>query len=154
MTEKPYSKLLKQLVFYSLLVAIWQLIYTFAVLPPSVLPSPKDVFGWLPYWQWSSLPNMQWDLLTHVAYFGVDATSTGSLSGLNSWNTRGSTFVPTCHAAGVRALLSVELFSSGSINTLLSSATYRQNLITNLIAQVTPYGADGIAIDFEGMPVA
>ncbi|MFN7975703.1 MAG: glycosyl hydrolase family 18 protein [Acidobacteriota bacterium] len=114
----------------------------------------KDVFGWLPHWQWSSLGNLRWDVLTHVAYFSADVTSTGDISSTNSWTSRAATLVGTAHPLGVKVLLAATNFSPSEQTTLLSSSAYRQNAIDNLVALVAPYGADGIAIDFEMLPVS
>ena len=49
-------------------------------------------------------------------------------------------------------VLTVTLFNSNAISSLLSNANYRQNLITTLVNSVSSAGADGVNIDFEGLP--
>jgi len=49
-------------------------------------------------------------------------------------------------------VLTVTLFNSNAISSFLSNANYRQNLITTLVNSVSSAGADGVNIDFEGLP--
>ena len=117
----------------------------------------RDMFGWLPYWEWNGgqiLSELQWDLLTHVAYFSVGIDGAGNVTSTQSWSTRGPMLVQAAHTYGVRALLAVTNFSSTEIAGILGSATNRQNAIDNLVALVASAGADGLAIDFEGLPSA
>ncbi len=113
----------------------------------------RTVYGFMPYWVVSDLSQVQWDLLTHVAYFSAEMNSDGSIAALHNWpsGTSVQALISTAHANGVKVTLAATLFGSSSISTLLSSATYRQNAINNLKAQMLAGGADGINIDFEGM---
>ncbi len=110
----------------------------------------KEVLGFHPYWQGTDWQYYQWDLLTTVAYFGADINFNGNFTNTHSWPV--NSLINTAHANGVRVVLVGILFNSSSIATLLNSATYRQNLINNLVNAVQSAGADGVNIDFEGMP--
>jgi hypothetical protein len=48
-------------------------------------------------------------------------------------------------------VVTVVCFNSGDITSILSSPSNRQNLIDNLLYQVSAGGADGVNIDFEGV---
>jgi spore germination protein YaaH len=115
----------------------------------------RTVFGFHPYWITSScVDNYRWELLSHIACFSVEATSTGGFSNKHSWPT-GSLWqkiITEAHSHGVKVILTCTLFSSSSLSTLLSSATYRTNLINNLLDEVKAGNADGVDIDFEGVP--
>jgi len=56
------------------------------------------------------------------------------------------------HNNGVQVVLTVVCFDSDDIATLLGNPAHRQNLIDNLLAQVQAGGADGVNVDFEGVP--
>ena len=58
------------------------------------------------------------------------------------------------HARGTDVVLCVTLFSNSGLETLLSNATYRQNLINNLLAQVQAGNANGVNVDFESFPAS
>lgn len=110
----------------------------------------KEVLGFHPYWQGTSWQSYQWDLLTTIAYFGVDINSNGDFTNMHSWPV--TSLINTAHSNGVRVVLVGILFNSDAIATLLNSSTRRQNLIDNLVNTVQDAGADGVNIDFEGMP--
>lgn len=117
----------------------------------------KTIYGFMPYWVVSDLSKVRWDLLTHIAYFSVQVNSDGSItnqSGSYAWP-NGSyvqALINTAHANGVKVTLTATLFSSSGITTLLSSSTYRQNAINNLLSLVQSGNGDGVCIDFEGVP--
>ena len=111
----------------------------------------KVVYGWHPYWSNGLETNYNWNLLSHFCYFSyeVDA-ATGNAITTNGFSTASS--VTTALASGVKVNLCATLFSSHA--TLLSNATSRQNLITNLINLISARGAHGVNIDFEGLPLS
>jgi spore germination protein YaaH len=122
---------------------------SFRLLAPGTLSTPavtRQVMGFYPYWS-SGTANLQWDLLTILAYFSADATSAGSLSNLHGWPS--SAPIAEAHAHGVKVVLTVTLFGSDSIRTLIQSSTNRSTLIANLYNQVSSASADGVCVDFE-----
>jgi len=110
----------------------------------------KVIYGFHPYWKGTDWQNYNYDLLTHIAYFGVDINSDGSLENTHGWPV--ISLINTAHDNGVKVLLVAVLFNSSGIETLLNNETYQQNLIDNLVEAVQNAGADGVNIDFEGMP--
>ncbi|MBN2384649.1 N-acetylmuramoyl-L-alanine amidase [bacterium] len=116
----------------------------------------KTVYGFMPYWVVTSLTHVRWDLLSHVAYFSAEMDSAGGITALHNWpsGTYVQALLNTAQANGVAVTLTATLMNSSSITTLLSSATYRQNAIDNLLAQVQAGDADGVCIDFEGVSVS
>ncbi len=119
-----------------------------ALVPKAAKPS-REVFGYLPYWVYSSYPSLNYNLLTTIAYFGVDIDENGNLVNLHHWPASG--LIDMAHANGVRVVLTVILFDRDKISALLSNPTNRSRLITNLVNQVKNAGADGVTIDFEGV---
>ncbi len=113
----------------------------------------RQVMGYLPYWQFNGV-TLHTDILSVLAYFGVSCNSDGSLNNPHHWSKSNSAFqslLQTCHENGVKVVLTVTNFKSSSITTLLSSSTYRHNLVNNLVKMVTDAGGDGVNVDFEGV---
>jgi hypothetical protein len=92
-------------------------------------------------------------LLTDVAYFGITVNADGTLQngpGLQVWQSAtASGLVNTAHAAGVRVMLSLEMFDQAGMCQALSSASAMTtiNAIRPLLRQQS---ADGVNIDYEG----
>ncbi|NOZ74049.1 MAG: T9SS type A sorting domain-containing protein [FCB group bacterium] len=121
-------------------------------LQPRAFSPSRTVFGYHPYWEGTNWQDYNYDLLTTVAYFSAEVSSSGQLTNLHGWPVTG--LINAAHSNGVKVVLAATLFSSSSITTLLSSASKRQTLITNLLAQVQAGNGDGVNIDFEGMPAS
>ena len=110
----------------------------------------KEIFGYLPYWVYGAYPNLNYGLLTTVAYFGVEIDRQGNITKLHDWPASG--LVNLAHSNGVRVVLTVFLFNPDDIQGLISDPNRRQKLIGNLLTQVQNANADGVNIDFEGVP--
>ena len=116
----------------------------------------KTIYGFMPYWVVSDISHVRWDLLSYVAYFSLEMNSDGSIANHHDWPSGSyvQALLSTAHANGVKVTLVATDMSSSSIGTLLGSSTNRQTAITNLVAEVQAGGADGVNIDFEGVPSA
>jgi spore germination protein YaaH len=109
----------------------------------------KIVFGYHPSWVGSTYLNYRWDLLSDLCYFSYEVDSlTGNAVTTHSWAT--AAVVDTAMAHGVRVHLCVTLMDG--LTYFLTHTTPQQTLITNLINLVQSRGADGVNIDFEGVP--
>ncbi|MCF7807145.1 MAG: T9SS type A sorting domain-containing protein [Candidatus Marinimicrobia bacterium] len=112
------------------------------------LRSPSHVvFGYHPYWNGTAWNNYNYQVLTHLAWFGLAMNASGGIDNAHGWPIH--SLVDKAHANGVKVIVTVTLFDDASIATLLGSATYRQTAIDNLIARVSAGNADGVNIDFE-----
>jgi len=111
----------------------------------------REVLGYYPYWV-SGYTDLRWDLLTTIAYFSAEANSDGSLGSVHGWPVTG--LIDEAHQNGVRVVLTVTCFSSSAIGSILGSPVYRSNLVNNLLIQVQAGSADGVNVDFEGVPGA
>lgn len=112
----------------------------------------KTVFGYHPYWMNSAYLNYNFNLLSTIAYFGVDVNSYGHITDRNGWPSTG--LINIAHSHGVKVVLVAINFDSNSLTTLLSSSTNRTRLINNLLNEVKRGNADGINIDFEQFPAS
>jgi len=119
----------------------------------------KEVLGFLPYWMLDagSLQWMQYQLVTTIAYFGVEARSDGSLAttstGWSGWNSSAMTSViNAAHAKGVKVVLTVTMMAwdgGAAQAALLGNATARAQLVNTIVAAVRNRAADGVNLDFE-----
>ena len=109
----------------------------------------KIVYGYLPYWT-TNTASLRWDLLSHVADFSLEMNASGTFTAVHGWPD--SALVATAHQAGVKVEIVVTLFNSTALATFLSSPANRSAGIDTMIDQLEAGGADGISIDFEGVP--
>lgn len=116
---------------------------------PSYSPD-VTVYGYLPYWS-TDVEDIDFNGLSHIAYFSVGLTASGSLSQTNRWHNVAPTLVSRAHTAGVSVHLCMTSFDDAINNTVLPSASKRAIAISELAALINQYGADGINIDIEGM---
>ncbi|MCS7153889.1 MAG: glycosyl hydrolase family 18 protein, partial [Bacteroidia bacterium] len=129
---------------------------------PSVVPLrtsnsctlTKQVMGFHPYWAGTAFTSYQWNLLSTVVFFAYEVDpATGSYSNptvINTWLT--TSLVPTAKANGTQVQLCAALFGGTNLTNFLTNSTARRRCIDSLIRLVTLRNADGINIDFEGLP--
>ncbi len=117
--------------------------------PPQPRALPRVVYGYLPYWV-LDLSTIRWSALTHLAWFAVEMDSAGQVTAAHGWPD--DTTVQTAHDNGVQVHLTFTLFSSSGIATLTGDLVRRTAAITTMIDQMEAGGADGISVDFEGVP--
>ncbi len=109
-----------------------------------------EVHGWHPWWMGTSFAAYDWSLISTVAFFSLELNGAGAVVEDHSWPW--SALVSEAHAGGARAIVTATLFSAGELTTLLASSTNRATAVANLAGAVQAGGADGVNIDFEGVP--
>jgi MYXO-CTERM domain-containing protein len=109
------------------------------------------VYGYLPYWI-TSTSELHLDLLTHIGWFSAELASDGTATDVHGWPD--PDLVGAAHAAGVKVELAFTLFSSSGIATLVQSATNRATAVATMVAKMAAGGADGVALDLEGVPAS
>jgi len=125
---------------------------------PRVLrPLPRQrqldvsVVGFLPYWtsesHWQAMPL---DLLSQVCWFSLELNSSGGVANAHGWPQAALT--DSLHTHGVELLLCATLFGSSTLRTLLANPAARQAARANLLSRMASGSADGLMIDFEGVP--
>jgi len=123
------------------------------LVPRNVLREPSHVvFGYHPYWNGTSYLNYEYNMLSHIAWFGLAMGAGGNITNSNGWPVNG--LVDLAHSRGVKVIVTVTLFDNDDIGTLLANAGYRQAAINNLISKVLLGNADGVNIDFESVPTS
>lgn len=125
-----------------------------STIPMEGAPGPiKEVLAYLPYWE-LDYDEFQWDKMTTLAYFSANMNSAGDITDDNGWSGPTSQALRQEAAShGVRYILTVTNFSKNSIATLVNSPTHRAHGVDVLLDTVLALDADGVNIDFEGVPV-
>ena len=80
----------------------------------------REVFGYHPYWMGTAWMNYDFNLISTLAYFSAEVTSTGGISNLHGWPV--ASLINEAHEHGTKVVLCATLFNSSDIITLLSSA--------------------------------
>jgi MYXO-CTERM domain-containing protein len=106
----------------------------------------RIVYGYFPHWM-SDINALQWDLLTHVAYFGVTIDGTGAVVAQHGWPVQA--LVQAAADTETSLHITIALFDVAAIAQLCASSTYRSTAIDNIIAMMEAGPADGVSIDFE-----
>jgi spore germination protein YaaH len=135
--------------------------------PGGTLPNglTKEVLGFLPYWLLTSesLASMRYDLVSTIAYFGIAARSDGTLtrSGAtwSGWTSSAlSGVINSAHARGVKVVPTITFMvwdgDYSGMSALLTSASRRARLISEIAGIIRTRNADGVNIDFEPVPTS
>ena len=123
----------------------------------SPLPTPVSkrvtVYGYIPDWI-SDPMGVDFDSLTHVAWFNVALDTTGNAIDTSSWHSHAEELITRAHAVGTKVHLTVAMFDDETQASVLSNATHRARAVGQLAELVNDYGADGINVDLEGTAAA
>lgn len=111
-----------------------------------------EIFGWHPSWMKNAYESYNFSLLTMVSYFSyqINAQDGRPLNSLEDWQE--SNIVDLAHEQGCRVLLSLSIFGKNNQTVFLANRQAQRNCINEAIAQVQSKGADGIHLEFEGIP--
>ncbi|TCI93174.1 glycosyl hydrolase family 18 protein [Tenacibaculum sp. M341] len=118
--------------------------------------TPKDfklnyeVFGWYPYWEKDYYKNINFSLLSTVAYFSYELNpKTGAPITTHDWST--TPLIDSIKAKNKKVLLTVSNFGDKNNRIFLKNANAVETLIDNLVKLVNKRQANGVCIDFEGV---
>lgn len=124
------------------------------VLPPGARGGcnlTHAVYGWHPYWMGTAYNSYDWDALSTLSYFSYELNpTTGNYNSIHAWRTTNA--VTLAQAAGTRVELCVTNFGGSNNTTFLTNPTAQQTFIDSLISLLAFRNADGVNIDFEGVP--
>lgn len=115
----------------------------------------REVFGFLPYWFVdSSANNLDFSLLSTLAYFDIPMNADGSLDTLsNGWQKlhTGTTqdILNRAKAKNTRVVLTYTAFDSQHIESISTNEQARNSAVTNMVNFAKSQGAQGANIDFE-----
>jgi spore germination protein YaaH len=115
-----------------------------------------EVFGYLPYWELNdgTDPYLRYDLLTTIAFFGINANSDGSLdtslSGYKGYlSDRATNVIQHAHALGVRTVVTFQSFGTSKNAAFFTDPAAQATAIQQLVALMQARGADGANVDVE-----
>lgn len=109
-----------------------------------------DVFGFYPYWEGDYYKNLNYSLLTTVAYFSYNVDpSTGNPTTTHDWET--TPLIDSANNNGVRVLLTVTNFGQSNNKTFLNNDDAIKTLISQLKELLNKRGGGGVCLDFEGV---
>lgn len=125
----------------------------------------KEVLGFFPYWMLPKQEEVNLNMLTSIALFGLEVDGAGNIvtnandaqasGGWNMWrNPDLDTFIKRAKNQGIRVYLTFKSFNSSNIESLAKSDTAQKSFIANALYLVNSKNLDGINIDFEyvGVP--
>jgi len=121
-------------------------------MPKKVLNPSYSVFGWHPYWMENAYEEYDFKLLSHVAYFSYEVDpSTGKAKSYHDWLTTGLIDSAKAQNPECKVLLTLSCFGSDT-KTFLKNSAAQSTLVTTVISLLDQRKADGVNVDFEGIP--
>jgi spore germination protein YaaH len=123
-------------------------------------PLKREVFGYLPYWFRSRWGQLDYSLVSTIAYFSGEVSSDGSVGNTNGWPKYPGdpaaaadviNMINAAHAKGVRVVLCFTNFDGAQIQAIVSTPSACEAFIQQSLAIVKAGNADGININFEGI---
>lgn len=113
-----------------------------------------EIFGFAPYWTFNNVQNVDFNLLTTLAYFDIPVNYDGTLNtsdaGYTSFESQQATDLFTrAHQAGTRVVVTMTQMDDGTITAFLDNPQAQQTAISQTVNLVKARGIDGVNIDFE-----
>ncbi len=125
-----------------------------AILLASVLGAKtQNVIGYMPYWA-GAASDIQYTKLTHINYSFAIPDVDGHLKPLQN-TSKLQQIVTNAHAVGGKVLIAIGGWSENGVpldsrfETIGANATYRTNLVNDIVALVNQYNLDGADMDWE-----
>ncbi|MEM7185338.1 MAG: glycosyl hydrolase family 18 protein, partial [Bacteroidota bacterium] len=116
-------------------------------------PLSGEVFGWYPSWEKDLYKNLDYSLLSTVAYFSYEVNHrTGKADTVHDWmNTKLVDSILKYEDQGKKVLLTVSLFGNHKVKSFLKNTRAGDTLIDNVIKMIAARKAHGVCLDFEGV---
>ncbi|HEV2032728.1 MAG TPA: glycosyl hydrolase family 18 protein [Candidatus Dormibacteraeota bacterium] len=115
----------------------------------------KEVFAFAPYWALSQESTWNYDVVSTVAYFGLDVKWDGSWDQTTpGWSGFYSQelvdMIARAHRSGDKVVLVIKSEGTAALNDVVTNPSITQLVIDNTIGAMANRGFDGVNIDFEG----
>ena len=114
----------------------------------------NEVFGWHPYWMGSSWKKYPFELLSTISYFSYKIDSNnGSYTNpeqINEWRT--TSMIDSAKTNKTRVLLTVSCHGRSNNDKFLGDENKWITLIDSVTSLIKYRDADGIDLNFEGLP--
>ena len=111
----------------------------------------KIVFGYLPDWEYNngSQGNLNYNLLTHIATFDFNVSSSGAVGLPSSWPW--NDVINDAHNAGTKVIMTATNFDGDDINKIITDETSKQKFFSDTKNIIKTYQLDGVNVDFESL---
>lgn len=114
------------------------------------IPDTYEIFAWYPYWDQSYYKEMNYDLLSTIAYFSYHINpNDGSSKVENEWLI--DRIVDSAKVHQNKVLLTLTNFGSTANSTLLNNAGACTRLISDIVTANASHQTNGVCLDFEGI---
>jgi hypothetical protein len=115
----------------------------------------RIVLGFLPSWELSDVPSLDYRALSEVAYYALEVRSDGAIvregPGYDDLEAgEVSTLVADAHAAGTRVLLSLYSIDQTTLGRLASDPSSGTTLADQVAPLLSLFHFDGVDLDLEG----
>ncbi|MCB0749264.1 MAG: T9SS type A sorting domain-containing protein [Ignavibacteriae bacterium] len=116
----------------------------------------KSVFGYLPYWEYANRADesFNFDLLTHIALFDFQASSTGAISEPVNPAWPWTDLINKAHNSGTKIIMVITNFDGNSIHSIITGPTPRWIFMNRVKSLIKENSFDGVNIDFESLNTA
>lgn len=116
--------------------------------------SRYEVFGFAPFWMMDKLDNVDFSVLTTLAYFGVEVGIDGSFDaqdpGLKTFNSHSARqLFQKARSENTKVVLTLTQMTNNKILAFLDNEASQSNAINQSVTEVKDKGIDGINVDFE-----
>ena len=120
----------------------------------SKIKPENEVFGWHPYWMGSAWKSYPFELLSTISYFSYKLDpKTGSYTNpeqMQEW--RKTAMIDSAKLKKTKVLLTVSSHGYKNNNSFLGDQSKWSTMIDSLTNLLKYRGADGVDINFEGLP--
>lgn len=110
-------------------------------------------FGWHPYTNGNSYTSYNFDMLWGISYFSYALNpADGNYKSIHEWKT--TALVDSAKAHNCKVFLTVSNFGAADNQTFLTNTKAQENFIVKLKQLLALRNADGVNLDFEGVPTS
>ncbi len=122
--------------------------------PLTQTKSTHEVFGFAPYWNIDKMDNIDFKVLTTLAYFGIQVYGDGSMEkndpGYQTFiGPKATELFKKAHSNGTRVVLTLTQMDAGQITQLMDDPDAQNQVINSTVDLVRKRGIDGINVDME-----
>lgn len=114
----------------------------------------SEVFGFAPHWTLHKLENVDFDVLTTLAYFDAKLLADGSInkdddSYRKFHSDEATALFDKAHNSGTRVVLTVTQMNPNDVESFLNNTEAQDHAVSEIVQEVADRGIDGVNIDIE-----
>ena len=117
------------------------------------LNKDKYIFGWHPHWAGEAYKSYNFSLLNVLAYYSYEVDpSTGNYKSIGDWFDTDVVRYAHKQNKACKVLLSISSLGVAANEVFLKNGDAQSNLVRKVVKLISEKKADGIHLDFEGIP--